>query len=194
MKLSMYGSPQCPRCGAELKLGASGRLDAWACLAGHGVGLTLSEVHERAQEDELSRLWEAAQTAASGGHACPMCDRAMVTVTIGVDSDELVDRRVEDTPEASRVSLEVCRDDQFIWFDPGELDELPEDLPDAQPSAAEVVQIDRITTAYERELDAAYEDDSLLGRFADRVSKRHPGFVKFLDRAVYRDALDENVA
>ena len=185
----MYASPQCPRCGAELKLGASGRLDAWTCPAGHGVGLTLSEAYEQAQEDELSRLWEAAKTASAGKHACSMCDRPMANVTIDVDPDE--------SPNAAgslQVTLDVCRDDQFIWFDPGELDQLPEDLPDPQPSAAEVVEIDRITTVYERELDAAYEDDSLLGRFADRVSKRHPGFVKFLDRVVYRGALDENAA
>ena len=82
-------------------------------------------------------------------------------------------RRLDESPNAAgslQVTLDVCRDDQFIWFDPGELDQLPEDLPDPQPSAAEVVEIDRITTVYERELDAAYEDDSLLGRFADRVS------------------------
>jgi Zn-finger nucleic acid-binding protein len=190
----MYAFPQCPQCSAGLKLGASGRLDAWACPDGHGVGFTLSELHERAQEDELARLWESAATASAGKHACPMCDRAMVTVTIGVDADELVERRVEDTADSARVTLEVCRDDQFIWFDPGELDELPEDLPEPKPSAAEVAEIDRITTAYEREVAAAFEDDSLLGRFADKVSKRHPGFVKFLDRVVYRDALDEHAA
>jgi Zn-finger nucleic acid-binding protein len=190
----MLASPKCPQCRAELKLGASGRLDAWACPAGHGVGFTLSELHERAQEDELARLWERAKSADAGKHACPMCDRGMVTVTIAVDTDELVERRVEDKTDDARVTLDVCRDDQFIWFDPGELDELPEDLPEPEPSVAEAAQIDRITTAYERELARAYEDDSLLGRFADKVAKRHPGFVKFLDRAVYRDALDETHA
>jgi Zn-finger nucleic acid-binding protein len=189
----MFVTPQCPQCRAELKLGASGRLDAWACPNGHGVGFMLSELHERAQEDELARLWEGAKTAAAGRHACPMCDRAMVTVTIGLDPDESSDGPGDET-DAGQVTLEVCRDDQFIWFDPGELDELPEDLPEPKPSSAEVAQIDRITTAYERELAAAYEDDSLLGRFADTVAKRHPGFVKFLDRVVYRDALDETNA
>lgn len=190
----MYVTPQCPECGANLELGASGKLDAWACPAGHGAGFTLSELHERAQEDELARLWEAALIATAGKHACPMCDRAMVRVTIGVDADELVERRVKDTTDDGRVTLDVCCDDQFIWFDPGELDELPDDLPEPKPSAAEAAQVERITTAYERELAEAYEDDSALGRFADRVSKRHPGFVKFLDRIVYRDALDESNA
>jgi Zn-finger nucleic acid-binding protein len=117
----------------------------------------------------------------------------MVTVTIGIDADESVDGPLDMT-DTDRVTLDVCRDDQFIWFDPGELDELPDDLPEPEPSAAEVAQVDRITTAYERELAAAYEDDSLLGRFADKVAKRHPSFVKFLDRVVYRDALDESDA
>jgi hypothetical protein len=96
-----------------------------------------------------------------------------------------------DLADALRVTLDVCRDDQFIWFDPGELEELPADLPDPEPTAQEQVQLGQIRKTYDGELDAAYEDDSLLGRFADRVSKRHPGFVKFLDRVVYRDALDE---
>ena len=191
--MGMYVTPKCPQCRADLELGARGKLDAWACPAGHGAGFTLSEMHERAQEDELAQLWEGARAAAAGKHACPMCDRQMVTVTIGVDSDEAVEG-ASDTTDAGRVTLDVCRDDQFIWFDPGELDELPDDLPETTPSAAEVAQIDRITTVYERELAEAYEDDSLLGRFADRVAKRHPGFVKFLDRVVYRDALDESNA
>jgi Zn-finger nucleic acid-binding protein len=185
----MYASPQCPQCGAELKLGASGLLDVWACPEGHGIGLTLSEAHERAQEDELSRLWDGAKTASPGKHACPMCDQPMANVTIDVDADESPDGNA-----TLQVTLDVCRDDQFIWFDPGELDELPEDLPDPQPSATEVARIGEIRKAYDGDLDAAFEDDSLLGRFADRVSERHPGFVKFLDRVVYRDALDETHA
>lgn len=188
--MCMYVSPQCPQCGSELVLGASGRLDAWTCPQGHGVGLTLSEAHERAQEDELSQLWERAKSAELGTHNCPMCDRGMASVTIAVDADE----EAGDSAGALHVTLDVCRDDQFIWFDPGELDELPEDLPDPQPSAAEVAQLAKIRKAYDRELDAAWEDDSPLGRFADRVSQRHPGFVKFLDRVVYRGALDENAA
>jgi Zn-finger nucleic acid-binding protein len=189
----MYASPQCPQCAADLRLAVRGKLDAWVCPAGHGAGFTLSELHERAQEDELARLWERAKIAAAGRHACPMCNLQMVSVTIGVDADEAVGGE-GDTADSARVTLDVCREDQFIWFDPGELDELPADLQDPKPSAGELAQIDRITTAYERELDEAYEDDSLLGRFADRVAKRHPGFVRFLDRVVYRDALDENAA
>jgi Zn-finger nucleic acid-binding protein len=186
----MYVSPQCPQCRSELQLGASGRLDAWTCPKGHGVGLTLSEAHERAQEDELSQLWEGAKTAELGQHICPMCDRGMASVTIGIDADE----GPGDPTGPLQVTLDVCRDDQFIWFDPGELEEMPEDLPEPRPSPTEVAKLAEIRKTYDSELDAAWKDDSPLGRFADRVSKRHPGFVKFLDRVVYRDALDENAA
>ena len=115
-------------------------------------------------------MWEAAKTASAGKHACPMCDRADGrTVTIGVDADESTGGPNDMTGTPSSVTLDVCRDDQFIWFDPGELDQLPEDPPPTRsrppPRSA---AIDRITTAYERELGAAYEDDSHLGRFADR--------------------------
>jgi Zn-finger nucleic acid-binding protein len=193
MNRGMYATPQCPECRADLELGARGKLDAWACPAGHGAGFTLSELHERAQEDELARLWEGAKEANAGAHACPMCDRQMVSVTVGIDADEALDDQ-QDTADTGRVTLDVCRDDQFIWFGPRELDELPQDLPEPKPSAAEAAHIERITTAYERELVEAYQDDSALGRFAARVEQRHPGFVRFLDRVVYRDALDESHA
>jgi Zn-finger nucleic acid-binding protein len=187
-------APKCPQCGAELKLGASGKLDAWSCPAGHGVGFTLSEAYERVQEDEISRIWHGSETAAPGKYTCPMCEKQMVNVTIGVDADEFAEGDPGDTPDTKQLSLDVCRDDQFIWFDPGELDELPADLPDPQPSAADLDKIAQIRKTYDHELDEAYADHTLLGRFVDRVAKRHPGFVRFLDRVVYRGALDESDA
>jgi Zn-finger nucleic acid-binding protein len=187
----MLAPPKCPQCHAELELGASGKLHAWTCPEGHGAGFTLSEAHERVQEDELASLWRGSEAGSPSPYACPMCERPMASVTIGVDADEVEEGRNGDAPDSTRLTLDVCREDHFIWFDPGELDELPQDLPEPAPTAAELAKIDRITTAYERELDEAYEDDSPLGKFADRVASRHPGFVKFLDRIVYRDAADE---
>lgn len=190
----MLSPPRCPQCRAELELGVSGKVDAWTCPEGHGVGFTLSEAHERIQEDELAEVWSGSEAAALSPHTCAMCDRRLATVTIGVDDDETRSGQPGDAADASGVTLEVCREDQFIWFDPGELDELPEDLPEPEPSAAEQEQLAEIRKAYSEQLAKAYDDDSPLGRFADRVAARHPGFVKFLDRVVYRDALDESHA
>lgn len=46
-------APICPKCGAELRLGASGRLQAWSCPAGHGVGFTVTAAYERLADDEI---------------------------------------------------------------------------------------------------------------------------------------------
>ena len=190
----MLPPPKCAQCGAELKLGASGQLDAWTCPAGHGVGFTLSEAYGRGQEDEISKLWHGSEHAPPGKYACPMCGVPMVSVTIGTDADEAPEGEPGDQPDSEQLSLDVCREDQFIWFDPGELDELPQDLPNAQPSAEQLEQIAQIRKAYDHDIDEAYEDHGMLDRFADRVARRHPGFTKFLDHAVYGHALDESDA
>jgi Zn-finger nucleic acid-binding protein len=189
--MGMLPPPKCPRCKAELKLGASGKLDAWTCPNGHGVGFTISEAYERLQEDEIQGIWEAAKTASEGKHICPMCDRRMVEVTIGVDPDEAAGGEAGDQPDTSQVTLEVCREDQFIWFDPGELEQMPEDLPDPEPSAAELAKLEQIRKSYAKDLDELYADHGLLDRFATHVQRHHPGFVRFLDRVVYRGEADE---
>lgn len=118
----------------------------------------------------------------------------MANVTIDVDAEESAEGEPGDAADTESLSLDVCREDQFIWFDPGELDELPEDLPDPEPSTAELEKVAQIRKAYDRDIDESLVDDSMLGRFADRVATRHPGFLKFLDRVVYRGALDQSDA
>ena len=189
--MSMLSPPTCPQCKAELKLGASGKLDAWTCPNGHGVGFTISEAYERLQEDEIHRIWEAAKTAQEGKRICPMCGRPMVQVTIGVDPDEAAEGEPGDQPDTLNVTLEVCIEDGFFWFDPGELDEMPEDNPDPEPSAEELAKLEQIRKAYAKDLDELYADHGLLDRFATSVQRHHPGFVRFLDRVVYRGAADE---
>jgi Zn-finger nucleic acid-binding protein len=190
----MLAPPKCAQCGAELKLGASGQLDAWTCPAGHGVGFTLSEAYGRIQDDELSKIWHDSEQGSPGKHACPMCAVPMVNVSVAVDADESADGEPGDQPDSAQVSLEVCREDQFIWFDPGDLDAFPQDLRNAEPSAEELGQIARIRKDFDQSIDETYADHGLLSRFADRVASRHPGFTRFLDHAVYGNALDESDA
>jgi Zn-finger nucleic acid-binding protein len=176
-------APRCPQCGAELKLGTSGQLDAWSCPVGHGLGFTLSEAYERLEDDEIAKIWHASEQAAPGKYACPMCSRPMVNVTVNVGGDG-----------SPQESLDVCRDDEFIWFDPGELDELPQGAPAAQPSADELQKIDQIRKTFDHDLDeadAAEESSGVMNRFASHVVACHPGFVRFLDHAVYRHELDD---
>jgi hypothetical protein len=96
-------------------------------------------------------------------------------------------------PGSPQESLDVCREDQFIWFDPGELDEFPQHA-DAAVSPEEQKQIDRIRATFDHDLDAAQaaeESSGIMNRFAYHVVAAHPGFVHMLDHAVYRHELDE---
>jgi Zn-finger nucleic acid-binding protein len=174
-------APTCPKCHAELTLGPSGRLHVWSCPAGHGVGFTVSEAYQRLEGDEVHTIWQASEHAAAGAYACPMCARPMVSVTVAVGG------------EASPTeTLDVCREDEFIWFDPGELDEFPQGAPAAEPSAEEQQKIDEIRRTFDHDLDVAQaEEETWADRFADHVVAAHPGFVHLLDHAVYRHELDD---
>jgi Zn-finger nucleic acid-binding protein len=180
---STLPAPKCPQCGADLKLGASGSLDAWSCPAGHGLGFTVSEAYERLEDGEIHKIWHASEQARPGKHACPMCSRPMVNVTVTAGADD-----------SGQVSLDVCREDEFIWFDPGELDELPQHTPTQEPSAAELQKVDQIRKTFDHDLDeaeATEESHGVMNRFANHVVICHPGLVHFLDRAVYRRELED---
>jgi Zn-finger nucleic acid-binding protein len=176
-------APKCPECGAELKLGPSGRLDAWSCPAGHGIGLTLSEAYERLEDDEIHAIWKDSETAPPGKHACPLCSQTMASVTVAVGG-----------PGSAQEMLDVCREDQFIWFDAGELDEFPQHH-DAPPlSADELAKIEQIRKTFDHDLDEAQADEEsrgFLNKLANHVVTAHPGFVGFLDHAVYGHELDD---
>ena len=67
--------------------------------------------------------------------------------------------------------MDVCRDDQLIWFDAGELDEFPLDLADAAPSDAELAALDRIRTEFGQQLVEAAEAAE-AGRITERRYRR----------------------
>jgi Zn-finger nucleic acid-binding protein len=180
--VSELSAPKCPQCGAELRLGASGKLDAWSCPAGHGVGFTVSEVYERLQDDEIHAIWRASEHAASGSRTCPMCSRPMVTVTVAVAG-----------PGSPEETLDVCREDELIWFDAGELDEFPQHI-DEPLSADEQRKIEQIRATFDHDLDEALareESEGVMNRFANHVVRSHPGFVHLLDHVVYGHELDD---
>ena len=56
-----------------------------------------------------------------------MCSQPMAGVTVAVGG-----------PGSPEETLDVCREDEFIWFDPGELDEFPQHTAAAPPSADEL--------------------------------------------------------
>lgn len=180
---SDLSAPTCPQCGAELQLGASGKLHAWSCPAGHGVGFTVSAAYDRLEGDEVQGIWKASEQASPGEHHCPLCAQPMASVTVAVGG-----------PGSPAETLDVCREDEFIWFDPGELDEFPQGAPPPEPTADQQRKIDQIRATFDHDLDAAQADEEshgLLNRFANHVVAAHPGFVHLMDHAVYHHQVDD---
>ena len=181
--MSDLPAPTCPKCGAELELGASGTLHAWSCPKGHGLGFTLTVAYERLQDDEIHEIWHDSETAGPGTYACPMCTKPMVAVTVAVGG-----------PGSAEETLDVCRQDEFMWFDAGELDEFPQHVDASPPSADELAKIAQIRATFDHDLDdavAAEESRGLMNKFANHVVACHPGLIGLLDHAVYRHQLDD---
>lgn len=176
--------PHCPVCGVQLELGSSGELDRWSCPEGHGLALTLSESYERVQEDEIGLLWQLARDGQPGPLGSPFDRTPMRRVVVPYDDDEVPEGEPGDGANTGAVEVDVDVANQFIWFDAGELDELPEDLPDPEPSAEELARIDQIVDQFGSDVEdaaRAREAKSLTGRLYRRVA-RDPEALRTLDR------------
>lgn len=176
--------PHCPICGIELQLGSSGPLDYWSCTAGHGLAMTLSESYERLQEDEIALLWQRARAGEAGPLSSPFDGRPMARVTVDADADEVPDGQRGDGPSSGSVAVDVDVANQFVWFDAGELDELPADLPDAEPTPEQLAAEAEIVARFGAAIEAAgdeRESHELTERLYRRVA-RHPGALGALDR------------
>ena len=138
-------APVCPNCGSTLQLEHDGELDAWACPQHHGLGFTVSEAYERMDESEIHTIWQQARTASAGSRTCPICTTTMVSVTVAPTPR---------TRPTHPLSLDVCLVDEFIWFDAGELDEIPVDTNEPVPNPEEDAQIAQITEQFGSELTA----------------------------------------
>lgn len=164
----------CPTCGTPVRLVRQGGADVWACPQGHGLGFTLDEAYGHVDEAALGTLWRASAAAPAGGRACPLCAGPLVTVA----------------GEGTDVPVDVCRPDQLIWLDAGELEALPPDLPEPPLAPEEREHLHDIVTEYDRALAEAYAQGDLLDRVADAIARRHPGLAEFLEHALYGDRLD----
>jgi hypothetical protein len=176
--------PHCPVCGVELQLGSSGALDRWTCTSGHGLAMTLSESYERLQEDEIGRLWSLARDADTGPLLSPFDGMPMRRVSLPYDADEVPEGQPGDGPDIGSIEIDVDVANQFVWFDAGELDQLPEDLPDAEPSADELRKVADIAAQFGADIEAAAHErdgDDMTEQLYRRVA-RHPGALSTLDR------------
>ncbi|MGI8756533.1 MAG: hypothetical protein ACR2MB_11855 [Acidimicrobiales bacterium] len=176
----------CPTCTTLLTLTSHGSFDSWVCPKGHGLAATLSELYERAQEDEVHRLWELVRHTSAGTEAspCPMCTRPMVSVTVPTDEDEAAEGQPGDTPDTGEVAVEVCAADEVIWFDAGELEGFPADLPDAQPTPEQEAAVATIARTFTDDVAASWTaDPDLADRILNRLG-RSPQAAGLLHRGI----------
>ncbi|MGN6695485.1 MAG: hypothetical protein ACTHN0_15010 [Aquihabitans sp.] len=171
----MAPSANCPTCRAALQLTNHDTFDSWICPNGHGLAATLSELYERAQEDEIHALWAQAKASwvaaePTTGKACPMCERLMVSIVVGTDADEVDEGKPGDGANTGEVPVDVCVVDQVIWFDVSELELLPADLPDPQPTAEQEAAVQDIARRFADDV-AAVQQDRAIG-FTDRLLRR----------------------
>ncbi len=147
--------------------------------------MTLSEAHVALQDDEVAELWQLARSSVDEGRPSPFPPhRPMRRIELPYDADELADGADGDGPDQGVVQLDVDIAEQFIWFDAGELEELPVDLPNATPSAEELERLATIRAQFATDLDDALEardDDELSERLYQRIAA-HPQLHRTLDR------------
>lgn len=179
-----FSAPACPICETALDKTADGNFDSWVCPHGHGLAATLSEGYELMQEDELYELWQLARGAAPGSsaQACPICAKAMVLVDVPYDDDEAREGDEGDGPDLGSVELDVCLDDQLLWFDLGELAQFPADLPDPEPTPEELEAVAEIRASFGQGVVDAHEartSDDLTEKIYRRIARRK-GLTKVL--------------
>jgi hypothetical protein len=146
--------------------------------------MTLSESYEALQEDEIGRLWALAREAAPGPLPSPFDGTPMKRFVLPYDDDEVPEGEPGDGPDVGSVEIDVDVANQFVWFDAGELDELPVDLPDAEPSAEELAKVAEIAAQFGAGVEAASrarDADDLSERLYRRIA-HSPTALATLDR------------
>jgi Zn-finger nucleic acid-binding protein len=156
--MTVLPMPACPTCRAPLTLESDHTFDAWVCPAGHGLGFTLSEAYERLADDQIHEIWRSANATdvAASTRGCPMCERTMVAVA------------------CENLTLDVCTVDEVLWLDAGELEQLPPDVPDPEPSALEQAELAQVTEQFGDALTQGWADEAdatLTGRLTARFHR-----------------------
>ena len=145
-------------------------MDTWACPNLDGVGMTLSEAWGHLQDDEVKAIWSAARNGQPSLLKSPIRGTDMVRIELLVDSDEEEGNRGSG---AFQMELDVSIDEQFIWFDSGELERMPDDIPNPAMSREERNHIDEIAQQFGESIMANYhkrENESLDGKLLNFVA------------------------
>ncbi len=111
----------CPVCKIKLIKGKTIFGVLWGCPDCKGKAVGISLLRKTVDKQAVNRIWNAAfDENAPHVKSCPGCEKSMREVAIPYKGDPLV--------------LDVCRQCQFIWFDQGEMETLPDSPPEPKPS------------------------------------------------------------
>lgn len=150
---TVTNAPHCPRCSAELAHQA-GDFAAWLCPNAHGLAATLAVLRQKVDDKEVGRIWTQSTGAADGTTACPFCTKPMARITLAWDHAAPPAAAATpgadpptppgpaapiEGPRSGTVEVDVCRVDQVIWLDAGELEALPPQAHPAPPSTAPII-------------------------------------------------------
>ena len=177
----------CPQCRSVLAPVQEDSLDTWQCKEGHGIGLTLSESYSHFQEDEIDAIWQAAKSGPRSSLQSPLLGAPMVAITVSVDDDEI---RGNEGPGSRLVTLDVAPDEQFLWFHVVDFNNMPADLPNPLPSAAELARHEELARQSRESIakDLASRDED-IDKLGNRLGSRAAallglsGIVKRLSEA-----------
>ena len=106
----------CLRCGHLLKNKLINGKLIFQCEHCHSQGVTLSALRGLSSGDQfVNALWQQAKfTAHALGEICPCCKRKMTLIAI------------QSPTMQKTIEIDVCTACQFLWFDPGELESIPQ--------------------------------------------------------------------
>jgi Zn-finger nucleic acid-binding protein len=137
MAYAEFIDPICPTCQATLALTTEGQDVYWHCPNGHGKFVNLATLYSSLQMDEIEALWKTAQSAAAGPRKCPISGTPMRQVTIAIDDDEDFDNNMPGA--GNTITLDVSLDENGIWFDTGEFDQMPKQHEQAERGFARLL-------------------------------------------------------
>ncbi|MBR59412.1 MAG: hypothetical protein CMH54_15535 [Myxococcales bacterium] len=144
----------CPRCNDVLARQKSAIGHYWSCKACNGRHASLATVRKISGLGTRKDLWEQVRNAPANDKLnCPTCPRSMKEVTLAMDGGDLV--------------LDICPSCQFVWFDPGEFEELPQARKEEPPPAESAETIQPVA----REVIAAAELQMSLNQVRKNVDR-----------------------
>lgn len=140
----------CPTCNTDLDKTTGERGIVWVCPQCFGRAVNVSVLRQLIDRAHFNRVWQTAwEEAVRSERKCPSCQKIMIEVPVNPPPDPLV--------------LDVCKACQFVWFDPSELEKIPEappppPKPELPPEAKRILAEHKVREIAERQRQADSAD------------------------------------